>query len=219
MPLERVLITNLTSTPQDQFNVMFNPEEYSLNKDNNFASQAIPGLGSPILQFVNGGLRTLDMELFFDTTDDQTDVREQTSLITNLLIIDSNLHAPPLLEVDWGSLSFTCVLAKASQKFLKFLPNGWPCRARMNVTFNEYLDAATQVAAANLQTADFTKVHTTKSGDTLWSIAGQFYEDATKWRPIALVNGLADPRSITPGLELQIPSLPYVDPNSGEVVQ
>jgi LysM repeat protein len=217
MPFERVLITNTTTG--DHFNVMFNPEEYSLNKDNNFASQAIPGLSSPILQFVHGGLRTLDMELFFDTTDDQTDVRDQTNLITNLLIIDSNLHAPPLLEVDWGSLHFPCVLAKASQKFLKFLPSGWPCRARLTVTFNEYLDAATQVAATNLQTADFTKVHVTKDGDTLWSIAWQLYEDATQWRPIALANGLADPRSITPGQELQIPSLPYVDPNSGEVVQ
>src|SRR5215469_18663648 len=129
MPLDRVQITNLT-TGDPPFSVMFNPEEYSLNKDNNFAAQAIPGLTSPILQFVHGNLRTLDMELFFDTTDDQTDVRDQTNLITNLLIIDSNLHDPPLLQVDWGSLSFTCVLAKASQKFLRFLPSGLPCRAR-----------------------------------------------------------------------------------------
>ncbi len=217
MPLDRVQITNdLTG---DQFYVMFNPEEYSLNKDNNFASQAIPGLGSPILQFVHGNLRTLDMELFFDTTDDQTDVRGQTNLVTDLLKIDSNLHAPPPLQVDWGSLHFSCVLAKASQKFLKFLPSGLPCRARLTVTFNEYLDAATQVAEANLQTADFTKMHVVKAGDTLWSIAGQWYEDALKWRPIALVNGIADPRSIVPGRELRIPSLPYLDPNSGEVVQ
>ena len=26
----------------DKIHVMFNPEEYSLNKDNNFASQAVP---------------------------------------------------------------------------------------------------------------------------------------------------------------------------------
>jgi hypothetical protein len=218
MPLDRVQITNLTTGDPPYF-VTFNPEEYSLNKDNNFASQAIPGLSSPILQFVHGNLRTLDMELFFDTTDDLTDVRLQTNLITNLLVIDSNLHAPPILSVDWASLSFTCVLAKANQKFLRFLPDGTPCRARVTVTFNEYLDAATQVAAANLQTCDFTKVHVTKAGDTLWSIASQLYEDAQKWRPIALNNGISDPRSISPGQQLQIPSLPYTDPGTGEVVQ
>ena len=46
---------------------MFNPEEYTLNKDNNFASQAVPGLSGPLLQFVHGNMRTLEMELFFDT--------------------------------------------------------------------------------------------------------------------------------------------------------
>ena len=62
-------------------------------------------------------------------------------------------------------------------------------------------------------------MHVTKAGDTLWSIAGQFYDDASQWRPISMANGLADPRSIVPGQELQVPSLPYIDPNSGEVVQ
>ena len=33
----------------------FNPEEYTLNRDNTIAAQAIPGLSGPILQFVNGG--------------------------------------------------------------------------------------------------------------------------------------------------------------------
>ena len=45
----------------ERLEVMFNPEEYSLNRDNNFASQAIPGLSSPLLQFAHGNLRTLDM--------------------------------------------------------------------------------------------------------------------------------------------------------------
>ncbi len=217
MALERVLILN--EKTQEKFNVTFNPEEYSLNKDNNFASQAIPGLTSPLLQFVHGNLRTLDMELFFDTFELQTDVRDQTLKITNLLNIDSDLHTPPVLQVTWGSLDFRCVLAKVSQKFIKFFTDGRPARARLNVTFQEYLDADTQVAAANLQTADFSKAHTVKLGDTLSGIAGTYYEDASKWRPIALVNQLVDPRAISPGQELRIPSLPFTDPVTGVVFQ
>jgi LysM repeat protein len=217
MGLERVLITN--EKTGKKFRVSFNPEEYSLNKDNNFASQAIPGLTSPLLQFVHGNLRTLDMELFFDSFEDQSDVRDQTQLVTDLLTIDSDLHTPPVLRVSWGSLDFRCVLAKVSQKFIKFFNDGRPARARLNVTFNEYLDAETQVAAANLQTADFSKAHTVKDGDTLSGIAAQYYEDPAKWRPIALVNGLVDPRSITAGQELSIPSLPFTDPATGVVIQ
>lgn len=217
MALDHVQITN--EKTGKKFKVMFNPEEYSLNKDNNFASQAIPGLTSPLLQFVHGNLRTLDMELLFDTFETQEDVRDKTSQITDLLTIDSDLHTPPVLRVTWGSLDFRCVLAKVGQKFIKFFTDGRPARARLNVTFNEYLDADTQVIAANLQTSDFSKAYVVKQGDTLSNIAGRYYEDPAKWRPIALANGIVDPRSIATGQELQIPSLPFTDPSTGVVIQ
>ncbi|HXM09970.1 MAG TPA: LysM peptidoglycan-binding domain-containing protein [Terriglobales bacterium] len=216
MALERVNILN--EQTGEKFVAMFNPEEYSLNKDNNYASQAIPGLTSPLIQFVHGNLQTLDMELFFDTFDAQDDVRDETSQIFNLLAINSDLHTPPVLQVTWGSLDFRCVLAKVSQKFIRFYSDGRPGRARLTVTFNEYLDAATQVAQANLQSPDFTKAYTVRPGDTLSGIAANFYEDATLWRPIALANAIVNPRSITAGQEIQIPPLPYTDPSTGVVL-
>lgn len=216
MAMDRVNILN--EGTGEKFVAMFNPEEYSLNKDNNYASQAIPGLTSPLLQFVHGNLQTLDMELFFDSFDAQSDVRAQTSQIFNLLSINSELHTPPVLRVTWGTLDFRCVLAKVSQKFIRFFPDGRPGRARLTVTFNEYIDAATQVAQANLQSPDFSKAHTVTQGDTVSSIAAQYYQDATKWRPIALANALVDPRALKPGQEIQIPPLPYTDPSTGVVL-
>lgn len=201
-----------------QFDVMFNPEEYNLNKDNNFASQAIPGLGSPLLQFVHGNLRTLDMELFFDTFEEQRDVRDETNKVVDLLRIDSDLHAPPVLRVTWGSLNFRCVLSKVAQKFIKFFSDGRPARARLTVTFQEFLDAETQSKEANLQTADFSKVHVVKPGETLPGIAGEYYDNPRIWRPIAIANGLDDPRSLPLGQEIRVPALPFIDPDRGEVV-
>jgi len=215
--MERILITDKKTGTS--YRVMFNPEEYSLNKDNNFASQAIPGLGSPILQFVHGNMRTLDMELFFDTFELAKDVRSETQKVVDLLKINSDLHAPPILQVTWGTLDFQCVLAKVSQKFIKFFPDGRPARARLNVTFNECLDPAAQVKQANLQTADFSKAHTVRDGETLSSIAGNYYEDPQKWRPIAIANSIVDPRSIQAGQQLQVPSLPFTDPSTGVVMQ
>lgn len=216
MALERVNILN--EATQVPIHALFNPEEYSLNKDNNYASQAIPGLTSPLLQFVHGNLQTLDMELFFDTFDSQADVRSETSKIFNLLSINSELHTPPVLRVTWGSLDFHCVLAKVSQKFIRFYSDGRPGRARLNVTFDEYLDAATQVAEANLQSPDFSKAYTVRQGDTISGIAAGFYQDATKWRPIALANSILNPRSIYPGQQIQIPPLPFTDPSTGVVL-
>ena len=202
-----------------RIDVQFNPEEYSLSKDNNFASQAIPGLSSPLLQFVHGNLRSLEMELFFDTTQDRTDVRDQSQKVVDLLKIDSDLHAPPVLLVAWASLQLRCVLVRANQKYTRFLEDGRPVRARVNVTFNEFIDADHEAKEVNRQTADFTKVYVVGAGDTLSGIATKFYDDPQIWRPIAVANNIDDPRAIVPGQQLSLPALPYRDPVTGEVVQ
>jgi LysM repeat protein len=202
-----------------QFSVMFNPEEYTLNKDNNFASQAVPGLSGPLLQFVHGNMRTLEMELFFDTFETQTDVRTQTNQIVQLLDINSDLHAPPILRVAWASLQFRCVLARASQKFILFLPDGTPVRARLTVSFSEYIDPNQESKQVNRQTANFTKIHVVQQGETLSDIAGHLYKNPQLWRPIAIVNDTENPRALQTGQQLQIPPLPFVNPETGEVIQ
>src|SRR5215813_10360946 len=104
MGLEKALLKNCET--QAEFYVLFNPEEYTLNKDNNFAQMAVPGLRSPLLQFVHGNLQTLDMELLVDTYEAHQangkvinqandDVRQITRGITNLLEPNPDTHAPP----------------------------------------------------------------------------------------------------------------------------
>ena len=203
----------------ERLQVMFNPEEYSLNRDNTFASQVVPGLGSPLLQFVNGNLRTLDMELLFDTYEQLTDVRDQTQKLIHFMEIDSSLHAPPVLLVSWASLHFRCVLTKAAQKFILFLPDGRPVRARVTTSFSEFVDPEREAKAVNRQTADFSKVHTVKDGQTISAIATRHYENPTLWRAIAIANAVDDPRALTPGQALRIPPLPFIVPETGEVIQ
>ena len=52
--MEKAIITN-TLTGQ-KIPVMFNPEEYTLNREINYAQSVIPGLSGPVLQFVSGFL-------------------------------------------------------------------------------------------------------------------------------------------------------------------
>ena len=203
----------------ESFDVMFNPEEFTLNKDNNFAAQAVPGLSSPLLQFVHGNLRTLEMELFFDTFERQSDVRDYTRKVAGLLDIDSDLHAPPVLLISWASLQFRCVLARVSQKFLMFLPDGRPVRARLTVTFQEFVDPGRESKEVNRQTADFTKIHVVKEGETLSGIAGKVYGDARAWRPLGIANGIENPRALAAGRSLRVPHLPYIDPETGEALE
>jgi LysM repeat protein len=218
--LEKVIIEVIHK--RTIFNVLFNPEEYTINKDNNFAVQGIPGLSGPLVQFVNGNLRTLEMELFFDTWDTPSlpkqDVRDLTNQIVRLMEIDSELHAPPLLNVSWSSLQLRCVLARVSQKFIMFDDSGTPVRARLTCTFNEVIDPEQEANKTNPQTANFSKVHIVTQDETLSGIATKFYDNPQMWRPIAIVNEIANPRAIAVGQSLSIPSLPFIDPDSREVI-
>jgi hypothetical protein len=217
MALEKATIVNIDTN--EKLTVRFNPEEYNLNRDNNFAQAAIPGRSSPLLQFTHGNMRTLEMELLFDTYEQLRDVREETTKLTRLLDINPETHAPPVLLFVWGSLRFQCVLARANQKFVLFLPSGQPVRARVQVTFNEFSNSSLEAKEIKRETADFTKVHVVGQGDTLSSIAAKVYANATLWRPLAIRNGIDDPRTIAPGQRLVVPRLPFLDPESGEVLQ
>jgi LysM repeat protein len=167
-------------------------------------------------------MQTLEMELFFDTYDTpflpKQDVRLETNKVVHLMDIDSDLHAPPVLIVSWASLQFECVLARVSQKFIMFMEDGTPVRARLNVTFNRFIEAEREAKEVNRQTADYSKAHTVMQGETLSSIATHYYENPQQWRPIAIVNEIDNPRAIASGQTLRIPALPFINPETGEVM-
>jgi nucleoid-associated protein YgaU len=226
MSLEKALITNTVSGVR--IPVQFNPEEYTLNREINYAQAAIPGLSAPILQFVHGNMQTLQMELFLDSYEQhkvgsktinpaQSDVRVLVKAVTDLMSIEPSTHAPPVLLFTWGSLAFTCVLANCSQRYTMFLPEGIPVRARLTVTFNEYRNTDLEAKEIKRETSDYSKRHVVSQGETLSSIAGAEYGDPRLWRVIAIANRLQSARNLASGLKLLLPNMPYRDPESGKV--
>jgi nucleoid-associated protein YgaU len=222
--LEKATITNTLTG--ERVSVLFNPEEYTVNREVNFAQTSVPGLSAPIIQFVNGNAETLDMELFLDTNEMHRsgsrvlnqrgdDVRALVSQITHLMQIAPQSHAPPVLLFTWASLSFTCVLSKASQRYVMFLADGRPVRARLQVTFTEFRNVDLEAKEIKRQTADYTKRHVVRDGETLSGIAAMVYGDPAKWRPIAIRNRIDAPRRIAVGSALEIPPLPFRDPETG----
>lgn len=221
--LEHAVLTNTISG--ERVSVLFNPEEYTVNRDVQYAQIAVPGLSAPIVQFVHGNAQTLEMELFVDTLERSSqagagsDVRELVGRITSLMDIDPTAHAPPPVLFTWGSLNFTCVLMRASQRFIMFKADGTPVRARLTVTFSEFRNVDMEAKEVKRQTADYSKLHTVGEGDSLPLIAWREYGRATAWRPIALANGLDDPRRLEVGEVLVLPRLPYRDRETGTVYE
>lgn len=204
-----------------RFSVPFNPTEFTRSKGVQLAEIGIPGLDSPILQFIRGQTEKLTLELFFDSTAPggsangnmgmgAAGVTAQTEQFYQLARIQSDTHAPPRLMLTWGqALAFKAVVESVQQKFTLFSPDGVPLRATLTVTFSEYRTLEEQLAAMNKRSPDHTRQYRVREGDTLSRIAAEHYADPGAWRPIADENGLDDPRRLRPGTLLTIPPLAF----------
>jgi LysM repeat protein len=199
--LAKAFIVNTTTG--EQIPVMYNPEQFSLDQGNNFAEIGIPGLNAPPIQYVRGKGRTLSMELFFDSYELGSDVRQFTDGITGLLATLASTFAPPILLFVMGSFSFRCVLMEAAQRFTMFAIDGTPVRSTLNVRFHEYVDVTVAV-----ESGVFIGPPTLRNviqGDTVSGIAASVYGDPSRWRDIASANNIEDPFSLPAGQSLVIP--------------
>jgi nucleoid-associated protein YgaU len=221
--LKKATITVLDGSDKNKvISVLFNPTEYSFERTNSYKATPVPGLGSPLLQFVNGEADQLTMDLFMD---DYTDPNGPTSLLqpepdplakrltdlSKLLLIDRDLHAPPPVRFNWGPMEFSAVIEKLGRKVTMFHPDGSPARVTLSVTFKEYRTLREQLEDPRRESADKTKRRVVIDREELWWIAAREYDDANEWVRIADANDLDDPREIAAGDWLVLPPLENPD--------
>lgn len=210
--------------------VLFNPTEYTLAKSAQFAEVAVPGLDSPLLQFVRGQTETLTLDLFFDTSDDggtgadARPVTEKTDLFYQLIKIESESHAPPVVLFSWGGeafpghrsyetlasqsrYGFKGVVESIRQRYTFFSSLGLPLRATLSLSLKEYKTLHEQIAELNLNSPDRTKAHVVQEGETITRIAEVAHDNGADWRAIAEWNGIEDPFALEPGRVIEVPPL------------
>nr|WP_062337191.1 hypothetical protein [Herbidospora sakaeratensis] len=187
----------------ERLQVMYNPEEYRIEQGNELAEIGVPGLAASPVQYVRGRTRTLTMDLYFDTYEQQSDVRAHTNGLVRLLHPAPRTFAPPVLLFVMGRFSFRCVLAQADQRFTMFLPDGTPVRARVSVTFREYTEVEFETRRGLFAGAP--ALHTVTDRDTLPGLAAAYLGDPGRWREIAGANDLLDPLRLPSGRPLVIP--------------
>lgn len=223
------LAADLTSV-EAEIEVDYNPTEIQLSKSVQLAEVPIPGLDAPILQFVRGQSETLNVELFFDTTEFGTagsrvvPVTERTDQFYQLIKINKHLHAPPVcrfvmgtagfpgseMDSHWSTQArpdFTCLVESVQQRFSLFSPDAVPLRAELTVTLKEFKTLDQQIRELDLQSIDHTKTHVVEAGQTLAQIAHLAYGKAARWKDIAEENAIDDPLAVAPGTILVLPPL------------
>src|SRR5262245_244353 len=194
MGLELATLTNVSKASQPAIKVQFNPTEYGIDSGSSYAELQVPGLRTPLLQFVRGEAQTLSLELFLDGTDKRAGGGLSLSSLTGgsspddsvegrlkglrqFVETDTDLHAPPVCLFQWRQVTFHGVVTSFKEKYTLFDESGKVLRARVTLSLKSYEAVEVQLRELKLSSPDRTRVRVLREGETLSSISAEVYGD------------------------------------------
>jgi nucleoid-associated protein YgaU len=203
----------------------FNPKEYSVAKQNKWDVKEVVGSGLPKPQFGGGQPRKLTFDLLFDASDlgPDEDVLGVTRALFKMMEVDKSLPGgkgknsgrPQMVTFTWGQvLTFKAVAEQLTVQYTLFHPDGRPIRAQVKLALIQVAKSEDGSSAPGTQRqnpttrGDIVSSHVVREGDSLPGIAYAAYGDPTRWRTIALANGIDDPLRLRRGEPLAIPRSP-----------
>jgi len=203
------------TTPVKTIPFLYNPSSYSVKKEAEWSEEGSSegeDAGRHTFKYVKSS--EINFNLFFDTYEYGTDVREYTDKLFELVKIDSkNKERPPLCRFHWGkdpggNSEFQAFVKVVEVTYSLFLMDGTPVRAEAEMTL---IEVSTGKAGQNPTTQGTygDKVHIVKPGETLSLISHMHYGSSTEWRILADANRLTNPLDIRPGQYLEIVPLEY----------
>jgi LysM repeat protein len=195
--------------------VHFNPDEYTVSRTLTWNKKDVPGKDVPNYDFGGAANADVTLNLLFDTTDQQSDVRNATKPIWEATFVDpstknatTQLGEPPRVMFMWGrQWSFTGVIVSMAQKFLLFKSDGTPLRVQVTLVLRQTKDDKTFGKQNPTSGAIPSKVHIVNDGDRLDLLANEYYGKPSMWRHIADYNGVDNPRDLVAGQHLIIPEV------------
>lgn len=207
VPAGKARFYNLSKSSDEHFDLPFNPTEYGIDRGATYAEIRVPGLDTPILQWIRGDGDVLSVKVFLDATNRRDNVEEQLNKLRSLVTYDRELHAPPVVRFAWGTESFEGVVTSLKEAFALFDANGRIVRATVTIAMKRYKAVEVQLRERNSHSPDRTRVRVVREGDTLASLATEAYGDPRHWRVIAQANDIDRPRFLSPGTSLRIPAI------------
>src|SRR5260370_27913747 len=145
MALVKAKLWNVSVANPTSVDVMFNPTDYGIDRGASYAELDVPGLDTPILQFIRGEAQTLSLALFLDGSDGRQPVTDALNKLLAFVTLDRELHAPPIYLFQWGDQSFQGVVTSLKEKFSLFDSDGNVVRATVTLSLKSYVPVQVQV--------------------------------------------------------------------------
>jgi hypothetical protein len=203
------------AAPYDKFEVLINPENYSLDYKVEFKAGQGQGTSGSQKKFTIKPPEEVSFEFLFDSSGlidgqnyNEKGVFEKVSTLKEMLTgIDSNSHEPRHFKLGWGTMLFKGRCTSLNIAYKLFNPDGTPIRAVCKAAFKGSVEEGFRIAKDNLKSPDLTHHYVIKRGDTLPMLCYKIYGDPKYYIQIAAVNKLDNFRQLNPGAELFFPPI------------
>lgn len=160
-------------------------------------------------QFVKTKPRSMSMQLLVDQFVESVDVSKEVKALQDWSVKrdarNSDAVSAPYLRFQWGSQThFRCYLSSYQITYTMFSMTGTPLRATVSVTLDEIVEP-TQGTNPTSGGTGGQREHELVIGETLHSVANDFFGRPRLWRGLAAFNGIDDPLRVGPGTVIAVP--------------
>ncbi len=205
--------------PVDTYEVMFNPEKYTLKYEILFQDAQGKGSSGSAQVFDKMKPREFTFEFTIDGTGVSgvdTDVESDVEWFLDVCYkLDGEIHRPRYLKLSWGTLISKCVLKTADVTYTLFKPDATPIRAKINATFSENIEDTKRAAEERKSSPDLTHYRVIKDGDKLPIMAYKMYRDKNYYIQLAKANKLSNFRNLKTEDTLIFPPVVNSENNNG----
>ncbi|MCO6434766.1 hypothetical protein, partial [Nitrosomonas nitrosa] len=194
--------------------VQFNPQTLKLTYANENRGGNQPAGSSQ--QFIGNSTTRLSVDLFFDTTQDGTDVRYWTSKVGYFIRPLQNQRIPPGISFEWGRFKFPGIVDSIEETLDYFSEDGVPLRAtialkltRQEIVFPTEQETGRPGDALRGQPGqaplDIVRANSNGTGtrDNIAKMAGRNGK-SSDWKNIAAANNIDNPLRPRPGTLLNL---------------
>jgi hypothetical protein len=197
-----------------KFEAMINPAGYKRELKICYNNEKTLGQSGPEPKFAATLPQTLTLrELVLDGTGvvGSSGLRSVKDMVDALLGViykyDGQKHEPNYVCLVWGSFIFYGRATAISIDYTMFKPSGEPLRAKVSLSFVNWMSKEETALRANQSSPDLSHLVEVAMGDTLPLLCNRIYKNPSYYREVARVNNLTNFRNLEPGTMLRFPPL------------
>lgn len=195
------------------YTVMINPKSIKWNRKITYSDKQPLDSSTSSQKYRS----TPSIELNFDIIIDCTGVvdasrldmsKEITDLEKVVYTYSGKIHRPNYVRIQWGhGQLFDSVLKTFNTEYTLFKPNGDPLRAKVSLSFGEYIAPKKAKKKEKKTSPDITHLVEVVEGESLPQLSSKIWDTPNFYIQVAQYNDLNKFRNLKGGLELVFPPI------------